>query len=63
MISKERLEKRLASLPAKSGHARVLRRKIAKLYPDAPVAEAVVEPVVVEEKKPRKKRVKKSLDQ
>lgn len=62
MISKERLEKRLASLPAKSGHARVLRRKIAKLYPDAPVAEPVVEPVV-EEKKPRKKRVKKSLDQ
>jgi len=62
MISKEKMEKRLASLPAKSGHARVLRRKIAKLYPDAPVAEPVVEPVV-EEKKPRKKRVKKSLDQ
>jgi hypothetical protein len=62
MISKERLEKRLASLPAKSGHARALRRKIAKLYPVAPVVESVVEPIV-EEKKPRKKRVKKSLDQ
>ena len=62
MISKERMERRLASLPAKSGHARVLRRRIAKLYPAAPVAESVVEPVV-EEKKPRKKRTKKTSDQ
>jgi len=62
MISKERMEKRLASLPAKSGHARVLRRKIDRLYPDAPVAEAVVE-AVVEEEKPRKKRAKKLKEQ
>lgn len=60
MISKERMEKRLASLPAKSGHAKVLRRKIAKLYPDT-VVESVIEPVV--EKKPRKKRTKKTTEQ
>lgn len=62
MISKERMEKRLASLPAKSGHAKVLRRKIDRLYPAAPVAETVVE-AVVEEKKPRKKRTKKTTEQ
>lgn len=58
MISKERMEKRLASLPAKSRHAKVLRKKIDKLYPAAPVAEAMVE-----EKKPRKKRTKKTTEQ
>lgn len=57
MISKERMEKRLASLPAKSGHAKVLRRKIDRLYPAAPVVETVVE------KKPRKKRTKKTTEQ
>ena len=57
MISKERMEKKLASLPAKSGHAKVLRRKIDKLYPAAPVVEAVVE------KKPRKKRAAKPKEQ
>ena len=58
MISKERMEKKLASLPPRSGHAKVLRRKIDKLYPPEPVVEAVVE-----EKKPRKKRTKKTTEQ
>ena len=57
MISKERMEKRLASLPAKSGHAKVLRRKIDRLYPATPVVEPVVE------KKPRKKRTEKPTEQ
>ncbi len=57
MISKERMEKKLASLPAKSGHARVLRRKIDKLYPTTEVE------VIVEEEKPRKKRTRKTKEQ
>ena len=57
MISKERMEKKLASLPAKSGHARVLRRKIDKLYPTTEVE------VIVEEEKPRKKRTRKTTEQ
>ena len=57
MISKEKMEKRLASLPAKSGHAKSLRKKIDRLYPATPVVEAVVE------KKPRKKRTKKTTEQ
>ena len=51
------MEKRLASLPAKSGHAKALRRRIDRLYPTAPVVEAVVE------KKPRKKRAAKPKEQ
>ena len=57
------MEKRLASLPAKSGHAKALRRKIDKLYPTDSVVEAVVEAPVVEKKKPRKKRTKKTTEQ
>ena len=51
MISKEKIEAKLAALPAKSGHARILRRKLEKRFPEVsapPVVEDVVEPVVEE---------------
>ena len=61
MISKEKIEAKLAALPAKSGHARILRRKLEKRFPEVsapPVVEEVVEPVVVEEVEEQlKKRV------
>lgn len=50
-------EARLARLKPNTGHARILRAKLG--ISDAP---APVEPVV-EEKKPKKKSVKKTKDQ
>jgi hypothetical protein len=60
MISKEKIEAKLAALPAKSGHARILRRKLEKRFPEVsapPVVEEVVEPVVEEVEEQLKKRV------
>jgi len=67
MISKEKIEAKLAALPAKSGHARVLRRKLEKRFPvevsAPPVVEKVVEPVVEEvEEKPKKRTFRKKKE-
>tara|TARA_R100000951_G_scaffold78619_1_gene66379 strand:- start:7260 stop:7451 length:192 start_codon:yes stop_codon:yes gene_type:complete len=61
MISKEKIEARLAKLPPKSGHAKVLRKRLNQYYPETPVVEeVVVEEAVVEEKhKKRSYRKKK----
>ena len=39
MISKEKIEARLAKLPPKSGHAKVLRKRLNQYYPETPVVE------------------------
>ena len=61
MNNKERIrakaEARLARLKPNTGHARVLRAKLGISDAPAPVVEAVVE------KKPRKKRTKKTTEQ
>lgn len=60
MDNKERIrakaQAKLARMRPNTGHARILRAKLG--ITDAPVVEPVVE-----EKKPRKKRTKKSSDQ